>query len=119
MNRFNALALLGGIFVVLPVLLFLGLRWLARRWIRTHPSSRGAPEITPAGYVLCGFQVLFLLADAAAYRFDPIGHFGAFLHTPIGVMLSLLGVLLVLFLAAAYLDHLGYPPTRDKGRRDL
>jgi hypothetical protein len=69
--------------------------------------------------VLYGFQVLFLVARAAAYQLDPTGHLGAFLHTPVGVMVSLLSVLLVLFLAAAFLDHLGYPPTRDKAQRDL
>jgi len=69
--------------------------------------------------VLYGFQVLFLVACAAAYQLDPTGHLGAFLYAPIAVMVSLLGVLLVLFHAAAFLDHLGYPPTRDKAQRDL
>jgi hypothetical protein len=117
-TRIKALVVLGGIFVVMPVLLFFGLRWLARRWIRTRPSSQLATEITPAGYALYSCQVLFLLECVAAYQLDPTGPFGAFLHTPVGVVVSLLGVLLVLFLAAASLNHLGYPPMRDKSQRD-
>jgi hypothetical protein len=44
-NHSNALAVFLGIFVVLPVLLFFGLRWVARRWLSTRPTSEDAAEI--------------------------------------------------------------------------
>jgi hypothetical protein len=40
----KALAIFLGIFVVMPVLLFFGLRWLARRWLHTQPSRETATE---------------------------------------------------------------------------
>jgi hypothetical protein len=97
------LALLGDIFVVFPAFLFFGLRWMAGRWIHTHPPAQVATETTPAGCVLYGFQIPFLLVCAASSQIDSTGHFGAFLHAPVAVMVSILGV----FLAAAFLDHLG------------
>lgn len=81
MAHFKGLALLGGIFVVLPLLLFFGLRWLAWRWLRMPVSSRAASEITLAGYVFYACLVLFLLRCAIAYNVDPTGQVGSFLHT--------------------------------------
>ena len=45
MNHYKALALFLGIFVVMPVLLFFGLRWVAHRWLNTRPTSETVPEI--------------------------------------------------------------------------
>lgn len=45
MNHFKVLAVFLGIFVVMPVLFFFGLRWVARRWLSTRPTSAAAAEI--------------------------------------------------------------------------
>jgi hypothetical protein len=45
-NHSKALAVFLGIFVVMPVLLFFGLRWVARRWLSARPTSEAGAEIT-------------------------------------------------------------------------
>jgi hypothetical protein len=45
MNHPKALALFLGIFVVMPVLLFFGLRWVARRWLSARLTSEAAAQI--------------------------------------------------------------------------
>jgi peptidoglycan biosynthesis protein MviN/MurJ (putative lipid II flippase) len=117
--NFKALALLGGIFITLPVLLFLGLQWLARRWIRTHPSSRAMSEITPAGYLFCTCLVVSLLGWAIVFTLDPTGRIGAFLHSTVGAVAALIVIFLGFPLAEAALTRLGYPLTRIKGQRDV
>jgi len=41
----KALILFLGIFVVMPVLLFFGLRWAARRWLGARPTHEAAAQI--------------------------------------------------------------------------
>ena len=48
MNQSKALAVFLSIFVVMPVLLFFGLRWVARRWLSTRPTSESTPQINNA-----------------------------------------------------------------------
>jgi hypothetical protein len=43
-NHSKALAIFLAIFVVMPVLLFFGLRWVARRWLSTRPTSEAAAK---------------------------------------------------------------------------
>ena len=119
MDNFKELALLGGIFIALPVLLFFGLRWFARRWIRTHPSSRGASEMTPAGYLFCTFLVLFFLGWAIVFSLNPTGWVGAFLHSSVGAVAGLMVIFLGFPLVEAVLTRLGYPLTRIKGPSDV
>jgi hypothetical protein len=45
-NHSKALAVFLGIFVLMPVVLFFGLRWVAQRWLGTRPTSEAAAEIT-------------------------------------------------------------------------
>src|ERR1700733_1870712 len=45
MNHSKALVVFLSIFVVMPVLLFFGLRWVARRWLSTRPTSEDAAQI--------------------------------------------------------------------------
>jgi hypothetical protein len=49
-NHSKALAVLLGIFVIMPVLLFFGLRWVARRWLSTRPTSEAAAEIKSSNF---------------------------------------------------------------------
>jgi hypothetical protein len=57
-NHFKAVAIFLVMLVVMPVLLFFGIRWAARRWLSTRPTSEAAaekervqflPKISPAG----------------------------------------------------------------------
>ena len=41
----KALILFLGIFVVMPVLLYFGLRWAARRWLSARPTAKAAAQI--------------------------------------------------------------------------
>jgi len=43
-NQYKALAIVFGIFIVMPGLLFFGLRWLARRWLRSRATTETASE---------------------------------------------------------------------------
>jgi hypothetical protein len=45
-NHANALAVFLSVFVVMPVFLFYGLRWVVRRWLSRRPTSDTAAEIT-------------------------------------------------------------------------
>jgi HAMP domain-containing protein len=51
-NHTKALAILLGVFVVLPVLLFFTLRWLARYLLNTRPISETATEIENPGCIV-------------------------------------------------------------------
>jgi len=107
------------IFVAFPVALFFGLRWLARRWLRHHPSAEATAQLTPTGYALYGCFVLVLLVFAAAHELESTGPLGAFLHRPGGALTALLLAIFAQGIAAEVLRRSGYPTTRVKGARDV
>jgi hypothetical protein len=115
MHHSTGLALVIGIFVVFPVVLFFGLRSLERRWIKPRSSSPMRSVVTPAGYLLHGSQVVFLLGCAVNYELEPTGPLGASLHTVPGLVLVLLGSTGGFALAAVILARLGYPTSRVTG----
>jgi ATP-dependent Clp protease adaptor protein ClpS len=90
-----ALLLLLGIFVLGPVALFFGLRWLARRWLRSSPAHPYAVKVTPWGFVVTACTTLVLLYGAVEYQLEPDSALGAFLHEPGGVVMGLFVLLLV------------------------
>jgi hypothetical protein len=109
----KAVLILGGIFVVFPMLLFFALRRLARPLIR---RARASPQIgvaiTPAGYLLYGAQVLCMLLCVVAYNIDPTGRLGSVLHTNDG-LLGVIAIVVVGFhLVGIGLTRVGYPPLR-------
>jgi len=116
----KAVVVLGGIFVVFPVLLFFGLRWLARPLIRrTKASSQFGLMITPAGYILYGGQVLYMLVCVVAYNIDSTGWLGVVLRTPDGFLGAIVIAVVGFNVVAVGLTRVGYPPLRRRVRRDV
>jgi hypothetical protein len=116
----KAVVVLGGIFVVFPLLLFFGLRWLARPLIRrTRASSQLDLTITPAGYILYGCQVLYMLVCVVAYNVDSVGWLGAVLRTPDGIFGAIAIAVVGFNVVAVGLTRVGYPPLRRQARRDV
>jgi hypothetical protein len=113
----KAVVVLGGIFVIFPVLLFFGLRWLARPLIRrTQASSQIGLVITPAGYILYGCQVLYMLVCVIAYNIDPASWLGAVLHTNDGLLGAIAIAVVGFNVVAIGLTRVGYPPLASPGR---
>lgn len=107
------------IVVVLPTLLFFGLRRLAHPLINARAKSPFNVEITAAGYLLYSCQVLFLLACALVYNIVPTGSVGLVLHRPIGIFWAIAITILGFGLIAYGLHWAGYPPTRRRQRGDV
>jgi hypothetical protein len=103
------------IFVVFPIVLFLGLRRLARKWLRRHPRTGGAvASVTLAGYALSGFQILVLLIGIAARQLEPNSLLGQFLNRPDRLLAGFIFVLLGFTIFGTILSKLGYPPIRKR-----
>jgi hypothetical protein len=116
----KTVVILGGVFVVFPVLLFFGLRWLARPLIRrAQASSPIGLVITPSGYILYGCQVLYMLVCVVAYNIDPTGWPGSALHTSDGLLGAIAIAVVGFNLVAIGLTRVGYPPSRRGARRDV
>jgi hypothetical protein len=116
----KSVVVLGGIFVVFPVLLFFGLRRLARPLIRrTQASSQFGLAITPAGYILYGCQVLYMLVCVVAYNIDPTGWLGSALRTSDGLVGAVAIAVVWFNVVAIGLTRIGYPPLRRRARRDV
>jgi len=97
------------------VVLFGGALWVGRRWVKRHPSAKGARQvITPTGFVLYGCQTLFLFVGLAARELQPSGPLGEFLGTPGGVIAYLVCLTIGFSIVARALGKLGYPPTREQ-----
>ena len=88
------LLILLGMFVVFPVALFFGLRWVAFRYLPKDRAGRKL-AITATGYALYGCLLLVLLLLTAAPRLQPDGPLATFLRQPgdlvAGILLSLVG----------------------------
>jgi hypothetical protein len=116
----KAVVVFGGIFVVFPVLLFFGLRWLARPLIRrTQASSQLGLMITPAGYILYGCQVLYMLVCVVAYNIDSTGWLGVILRTSDGLLGAIVIAVVGFNVVAVGLTRVGYPPLRRRARNDV
>ena len=101
--------LLVGFFVVLPTVLFFGLQWMARRWLRNSPNNPFAVKITPWGFVVYACMVLLLLYGAVEYHLSPDSAVGALLHRPGGVVIGLVIVTLAGSWVDALLRRVGRP----------
>jgi hypothetical protein len=111
----KAIALLLAIFVVFPIVLFLGLRRLARRWLRRQPRAGGAgSSVTTAGYALFTIQTPILFIGAAARQLEPSSLLGQFLNRPGGLLAGFLPVLLGVTILGTALSKLGCPPIYRK-----
>jgi uncharacterized membrane protein YesL len=119
MHFLRAVAVLGGLFVVFPALLFFGLRWLVQPLIRSRAASRVFSTITTVGYLFYGCQVLFFLACSVAYELDPTGRLGSALQSPNGTMATMLIAVLGFSAIAAVLTRLGYPLLRRQAQRNV
>jgi hypothetical protein len=116
----KAVAILGGVFVVIPVLLFFGILRLARPLIRrTRTSSQIALAITPMGYIFYGCQVLYMLVSVISYNIDPTGWLGSILHTTSGLLGAITIAVVGFNLVAIGLTRVGYPPLRPRVRPDV
>jgi len=114
------IVVLGSVFLVLPVLLFFGLRRLARRMIRrTQTSSHLRLILTPAGYIVYGMQVLYMIVCVVAYNIDSAGWLGEFLRTDVGFFLAIAIAVVGFNVLAAGLTRVGYPLLRRGARRDV
>jgi hypothetical protein len=110
----HAVLVLLGVFVILPVGLFLLLRLVARRWLMKRPAHPYAAGITPTGFVFYGYQALVLLIFAAANKLEPDGALGGFLHTPGGLVVTLLIWVILTGIVEALLRTWGCPTTRPR-----
>jgi hypothetical protein len=100
------------------VALFGGALWAGRRWVKRHPSAKGARQaITPTGFVLYGCQTLALFVGVAARELQPSGALGEFLGTPGGVVAYLVCLIVGFSIAAHALGKLGHPVAREREHR--
>jgi hypothetical protein len=114
------IVVLGSIFLVFPVLLFFGLRRLARPMIRRmQTTSRLRLILTPAGYIVFGMQVLYMLACVVAHTIYSAGGLGEFLRTYVGFFCAIAVGIVGFNVLAAGLTRAGYPLLRRGARRDL
>ena len=113
------LLILLGMFVVFPVALFFGLRWIAFRSLRQKRSALGLGVVTIAGFALYACLVLVLAAIVFAYQTQPHGRIGTFLHQPGGVVVAVLLALAGCSLAEWWLRRVGHPTVRVRGSRDV
>jgi hypothetical protein len=61
-----------GVFVVMPVLLFFGLRWMARRWLSNRPTLEATVEISPLRtYIAVAICLCSAVVGAVAIHQDP------------------------------------------------
>jgi hypothetical protein len=119
LNYIKEIALLGGIFVLLPTVLFFVLRRLARPLIRGRAATSNVNrEITPTGYIVYGLQVLFLVVCTAAYNLDPQGRLGSLLHSTDGVVVAICIAVFGVGIAEALLRQIGYPLVRVRDDRN-
>jgi len=107
------------IFVALPVSLFFGLRWVARRWIPRHSGHPYAARITPVGLTLYGLTVLAFIYIFGAYQLHPEAGFGLFLRTHGGIPAALLSLSIIVGVIEVALRRCGHPATRMKVARDV
>lgn len=76
------IVVLAGIFVILPVILFFGIRGLLRRVWKVDSASSYSNRVTTVGLIVYGCQTLIFVLLMAAYSGDPNGTVGSFLHKP-------------------------------------
>jgi len=115
----KGIAILAGIFVGFPVLIFFLLRRLARPLIRAEQAHTRNRQITRTGYVVYSAQVSLMLICAAAYTLDSQGSIGGLLHTRGGVVGAAMIIGLGGGVAEALLKRLGYPCLRSRGERNV
>jgi len=119
MNQLKAIAVLASIFVLLPTLLFLVLRRLARPLIHGHAGRFHVNRIiTPTGSIAYGLQVLFLLVCTVAYNLDPQGRLGSLLHSPDGIVVAICIAVFGVGIAEPLLRRAGYPMFRLREDRN-
>jgi ATP-dependent Clp protease adapter protein ClpS len=104
----EAIAVLGGVFVVLPILLFFGLRYLVRRFVRGPATFPLGQRLTRAGYVFYASQVIFIFGSLLAYHFDRTG-IGETLHTVPGFLGTVAIAIVGFYFAEILLRRAGYP----------
>jgi hypothetical protein len=108
------------LFVVFPVGLFFGIRWLAFRYLpqekRVHHRMLA---ITPSGFALCGCLLVALLLLFSAPQLQPNGPLGTFLRQPGGMVAGILLIMVSCTIAERILRKLGHPTTRVRNDRDV
>ena len=104
----EAIAVLGGVFVVLPILLFFGLRYLVRRFVRGPAPFPLGQKLTRVGYVLYASQVIFIFGCVFAFHFDQTG-IGDALHTLPGFFGAVAIAIPGFYFAEILLRRSGYP----------
>jgi ATP-dependent Clp protease adapter protein ClpS len=109
----EAIAVLGGVFVLLPILLFFGLRYLARRLLRSPASFPLGQKLTRVGYAFYASQVIFIFGCIFAYHFDRSG-IGETLHTLPGFFGAVAIGVLGFYLADILLKRAGYPLVQNQ-----
>jgi hypothetical protein len=115
-NHLRAILVLGGIFVVIPVVLFYVLRRLARPPIRAQSATSSVSrEVTPTGYIVYGLQVLFAVVCAVAYNLDMQRGLGSLLHSTDGMVAAICIAVFGVAIADAILKRVGYPLLRFRG----
>ncbi len=118
-NYLRAILVLGGIFVVIPVVLFFVLRRLARPLIRAQSATSSVSrEVTPTGYIVYGFQVLFAVVCTVAYNLGPQRGLGSLLHSTDGIVAAICVAVFGVTIAEAILKRVGYPLLRFRGDRN-
>jgi len=115
----KGVAILAGVFVVIPVVLFFVLRRLVRPLIRAQEGSAVNPQITPTGFIFYGLQVLFMVVCPAAYSLDPQGRLGGLLHTTDGIVGAILIFTVGGRIGESALRRAGYPVVRSKVDRNI
>ena len=113
------LLLLVGIFVVLPVGLFLVLRRSARRWVRTHPSHAWSATLTPAGLAIYACWIVVFVTLLALDKLQPNSSFVSFIRSHGGLATALVLTAMVAGMAEQTLRHTSRPRGESEAGRDV
>ena len=113
------LLLLVGIFVVLPVGLFLVLRRSARRWVRTHPSHPWSATLTPAGLAIYACWIIVFVTLIALDKLYPNSPFVSFLRLHGGLPTALVVTAVGAGIAEQVLRHISGRRGQNEAGRDV
>lgn len=98
--------------VVIGLLIYFGLK--INKAVGKHAAGLDLPlNISWSGNILFACLVAFWICCMVIRGLRPEGSFGTFLNTPDGLAAALIGSIFIAAIAAAILEKLGYPITKN------